>query len=256
MPSFRIASVWLFLSLAIAVSFSGASIVHSQKSFSTPESQEFVSTDDLLAPWRSSRCALLGKEILNQLCVDYVGDDYLRMSKLDLFNADGSIWRTLELNIESPDYFGNSKIPEFLPFAKNFTGQTIVLRLVGVSEDWYKVEINENTQATRYARRADKAWSRTNWEGWLYKSVTLALADDHEPLRDAPGGKIIPAARTIRFKRVKFLRAEGEWAYIQGIASSNEPKPELYSGWLRWRDGRKILVGCYFNDQKAPAPSL
>ena len=218
----------------------------------TPTSEDFSATSDLLAPWRGSKCALKGSEILHHLCVNYVGDQYVNNSVVTLYNSDGTIWRKLELNSPAPDYYQRTGINDFVPFSTGLAdwSDIVILRMIGESPNWYKVEINESTRATKFARRNDKAWSRTNWEGWLYYSTNLYLDNGQAPLMDAPNGKIIAASESIKFERVHFLRADGDWAYVEGFANPRMPNPERYKGWLRWREGRKILVGCYFNGFK------
>ncbi len=82
--------------------------------------------------------------------------------------------------------------------------------------------------------------------------MNLYLDKDQAQLRDAPDGKIIASSESIKFERVKFLKAEGDWAYLEGIAKPQTPNPEIYIGWIRWRNGRNILVGYYFNQFKVP----
>jgi hypothetical protein len=242
------------LSLASMPILAQQVINYDAKDIPPPKAETFSATTDLLAPWRSSRCALKASEILNHLCVDYVGDEYVNASVVTLYNSDGTIWHKLELNVGAPGYFLDAGIKDFIPFSTSVPSypHSIILRMAGESPNWYEVEINEDTKTTKYARRGDKAWSKTRWDGWLYKSVNLYLGQDQPPLRDAPNGKIIAASELIKFERVQFLKAEGDWAYVEGLANPRIPKPEFHRGWLRWRNGRNILVGCIFNSFKVP----
>lgn len=220
---------------------------------SIPKLEDFLPANDLLAPWRSSKCALKGSEILNHLCVDYVGDEYVSASVVTLFNGDGTIWHRLEL-ANSPGNYRRAGITDFVPFSTGYnkSSDMVILRVVGESANWYQVEVNENTRETRYVRKDDKSWSRTKWDGWLFVSVNLVLADNQEPFRDRPDGKIIAASESIKFERVKFLKADGDWAFVEGISNPRMPNPQFHTGWIRWRKGRQILVGCIFNRYVAP----
>lgn len=220
-----------------------------------PRTETFRDADALLAPWRSSRCALMGREILTKSCVGYLGDEYYRASRVVLYNSDGFVWRTLELNLDSEDYYGRQEIPDLSPFATSSPSgpQSFILRIVRKSSHWHEVEINENTRLTKFALRSDKQWAETPWDGWLYQGVNLYLAEDAEPLREEPDGRVIPGSTD--FDRVRFLEAKGDWAFVEGRSPRLSLNPTLVRGWLRWRDGRKILVGCYFNQFRPPGRS-
>ncbi len=65
--------------------------------------------------------------------------------------------------MKAPSYFMKAEIKDFIPFSTDvrYGPLGVILRMVGESPIWYEVEINENTRATKFARRNDKAWSRT-----------------------------------------------------------------------------------------------
>jgi hypothetical protein len=240
--------VFMFLSFGQVVLTIAQNAESRRADVPPPSSESFSPATDLLSPWRSSRCARLGREMFGHSCVNYVGDEYVNNAIVTLYNEDGTVWRKIDLSA------GSSQFPkDFLPFAVNWTATVTILRMVGESRSWYKVEINEDTRATKYARRDDKSWSRTSWEGWLYYSVNFELDENQAPLRDAPNGRVIPTSDSVKFDVVRFLKADGDWAYVEGNANPRMPNPEFHRGWLRWRNGRQILVGCYFNDFKVPS---
>lgn len=220
----------------------------------TPVSERFLATDDLLAPWRLSKCALERDDNLKHQCYDHAGYEYVNASVVALYNEDGSIWQRLELNFGAPGYFWKAGIKDFVPFATNaqYGPDGIILRLVRESDHWYEVEINENTRTTKFALRGDQAWSRTKWDGWLYRSIALFLPPDHPPLCLSPDGPNDPALVSIRFERVRFLKADGDWAYVEGIGSPEMPNARSYKGWIRWRKGRSLLVGSFLNHYDVP----
>lgn|ERR1043166_2866273 len=243
----RVIVVVFFTSIAGAI----AHAQNIEKYIPPPPNREvFSPASDLLAPWRSSRCALKGREMLGQVCVNYGGADYRNNSVLLLYNEDGTTWRRFDLTVGSPGYPLKAGVRDFVPFVTSGIGEVIILRIVGESRNWYKVEINENDRTTKFARRDDKTWSKTNWDGWLYYSVNLYLDETQDALRDSPNGKIIAASASIKFERVRFLKANGDWAYVEGMTDPHTSM--IYRGWIRWKNDRDILVGCYFNDFKVP----
>ena len=75
--------------------------------------------------------------------------------------------------------------------------------------------------------------------------TNLELALNHDPLRDAPDGRIIPVSADLKFNRVRFIRTDGDWAYVNGRELTNGTLTQPNFGWIRWRRGRKILVGAF-----------
>jgi len=137
-----------------------------------------------------------------------------------------------------------TKRTDFVPFKIepwNHEGApaTLVLRLRAESPDWYEVEVNEKTRETKFAPRgAYRMWTKVPGSFWLYKSVHLKIGGKEIKLLDAPNGKIIADASEINFDWVRFVRSEGDWALVEEYVGGHK-----YSGWIRWRNGREILVG-------------
>jgi hypothetical protein len=111
------------------------------------------------------------------------------------------------------------------------------------------VEINEKTRETKFVLKTDSMWAKTNWSYWLYHWTNLVINGSTVKLLDSPDGKVNESSAQIEFATVTFIKAEGDWAYVEGW-----DKNTRYLGWVRWRDGRDILVGCIFNDNKVPEP--
>jgi len=223
------------------------------KPTSPPASERFIEAADLISPWRDSSCALAGAANLERYCMPIGGAEYKNASRVSIFNEDGSIWYTFDLNYSSSDYWWGNKKVQLNPFAsipQNYP-LSLVFRMVAESPNWYKVEVNEATRATKYILRSEQGWSRTNWDGWLYAGKVLNLSDNFPALLDKPNGNPSSDSDTLKFKRVWFLKAEGDWAYIEARLNDDRSQKK-YLGWIRWRDGRNILVGCYFNNFQAP----
>ncbi len=54
---------------------------------------------------------------------------------------------------------------------------TAILRMTGESANWYEVEVNEQTKATKYVLKNEPMmWAKITWEYWLYRVGALMLS--------------------------------------------------------------------------------
>ena len=212
----------------------------------SPAEEKFQKANDLVSPWRSSGCNLIYPEFREPGCY-FVRDDVWRKSDiLTLYNADGTVWYRFSLTYQSPDYFLKDTKMGFIPFATPYgysgSPQIVLLRMTSESADWYEVEVNENTRATKFVLKSDPMWATTKWSYWLYESGILRLRGKHS-LLDKPNGDVIKETSGYEIDKVKLLKVEGDWAYVGEFGKVND-----YHGWVRWRKGRDILVVCLYND--------
>jgi hypothetical protein len=215
-----------------------------------PIEEKFQEATDLVSPWRSSGCNPLAAEFREPNCYFVKTDVWRKSDVLMLYNEDGSIWYRFSIDFQSPDYFLDDKKMGFIPFATPYgnsgTPHIVLLRMVAESPHWYEVEVNEQTRATKFVLKSDPMWGTTKWSYWLYESGLLRLGGK-QALRDKPNGKIIEETANFSFDKVKALKVEGDWVYVQGFLN-----PNRYFGWVRWRKGRNILVGSLYNNAKVP----
>lgn len=202
-----------------------------------PAEEKFEEATDLIVPWRSSGCSTMNREFREPDCHLVTGREWTSSEVVTLYNEDGSLWYRFSLNAKSPDYFVRNTKTGFLPFATFPAGaDTVILRQTGESPNWYKVEVNEETRAAKFVLKNDPMWAKTKWSYWLYQMQSFKYTDDF-PLLDKPNGKTIEESAGLQFETVKFLKADGDWAFVEGYIH-----PKAYRGWIRWRKGRDILV--------------
>ena len=217
-----------------------------------PDKEKFVVATDLVVPWRSNRCwpTTANPEKGCRIVMEKV---YLNSHRVQLYNADGSVWFRFSLWPREPDYFLRDPKIVFKPFGTNPTTwpDMVALRMTGESPNWYEVEINEDSRETKFVLKSDPLWAKSKWEFWFNVSFNFVIDNDRTKLLDKPGGKIIEESANINFRQLMFLKAEGDWVYVQGLI----PYGQTYRGWIRWRKGRDILVGWIFNDNKIPEPT-
>lgn len=213
----------------------------------TPSNKEkFVDATDLVIPWRSSGCH--SSTLFNESGCHVVTEvETLNSHMLTLYNPDGSIWYRFSVSPKEPDYFLAKKKKGFKPFATHVGDWplTVILRMTRESPNWYEVEVNEKTRATKFVSKNDPMWAKVTWNYWLHGDTEIRIDNDRTKLRDKPDGKVIEESANLEFKQLVFLKADGDWAFVEGFHSV-----KTYRGWIRWRKDREILVGCAFNSYK------
>jgi hypothetical protein len=232
----------------------------------SPGEEEFTTIDALATPWRDSGCILFAEASQQEPGCKNTGGRPEENASLTIYDSDGSVWYSFSVWEQNKDYFlkysmipndnpGYGFHPEIYGFRKEgfhplatpgvFLPYTVVLRMVGESPHWYKVEVDEQARDVRYIAKNDPMWAKKSWDFWLYKGFgngeNIIFGDrDREPLRDKPNGKVIEDS-PIGEEKLKVLKVEGEWIYVKALKNS-------YStlGWIRWRNGRDILLKCRF----------
>lgn len=228
---------------------------------SVPADERFTVSDELVASWRTIGCSRIQSDRPEHGCnKESHAQEYQSSFTFRIYNQDGTLWWRASLigNEEyrrgkDIDYFWEHRRKEFEPFAVDHKiyAMGMVLRLVAESPNWWEVEINERTRETKFLYKKDPAWERTTWEFWLGFNGWLSLPENHEPFLDAPGGKVIGESKDRKFTRVRLLATNNDWAFVEGVEPqfSNAKRSQ---GWIRWRSGRDLLVGCFLNNDEPP----
>lgn len=244
----------MFILVIFCCSITGYSqVVIEDDNLLPPAEEKFEEADSLAVPWRESGCQKVAFEFNEPNCE--VIKDFYNAHILTIYNEDGSLWYRFSLNARNSDYFYKNMKQGFSPFSifvKDYgTPNALILRMVGESKHWYKVEINEETRATKFVLKSDPMWAKSNWSYWIYKSTNLIIDSKQTKLHDKPEGKIIDEFSEIDFQRVVIKKVEGEWVLVKDFINE-----KWYQGWIRWRDDRRILVGCIFNGYKLPTQQV
>lgn len=200
-----------------------------------------------------------GDYLVESGCTPVIGPEGDQFRRVQLYNVDGTVWYEFSVVPRDADSFvkpgtadkNTQKKPGFLPFKINNWNHIdapamLVLRISGQSPNWYEVEINEKTRETKFAPRFQpRMWRKVTGSFFLHKSVTLKIDSRKTELLDAPDGKIVDGTTELNLDWVQFVRADGEWAFVERWIGNRR-----YSGWIRWRNDREILVGCQLNDDR------
>lgn len=239
------------------VFFAGSAAATAQSpraSIEKPENEKFHAASELVIPWRDShRGCDGGSRYKRPNCPDVKFPENDQRVNLSLYNADGTLWYRFNVEFKggvAPDFLSDKFKPLAPKTRKDHLAGTVVLRLVGESSNWYKVEINEETRETKFIQKADVNWAKVSWEFMFNWTARIWVDQKLVKLRDKPDGKIIEKYSETRMNWILFEKLEGDWMYVAG-SNILEPKGPFY-GWIRWREGRNILVGSLLNNNKIP----
>lgn len=154
-----------------------------------------------------------------------------------LYDRNGNIWNEISRNPQNAKHPNIAKKEGFKPVGM-ILGEwgRVVLRLVGVSEHWYEVEVNYKTGETMYAPRFGEMWRAVSWSMVLQKHEMIVDNPEIKFL-EAINGKPIPEFDGQSGLKLAVDVVDGDWAKV--ILRRDE---KSHYGWVRWRDGRKFLV--------------
>ncbi len=213
-----------------------------------PKDQKFLSADDvLLVSWYESYCPSVRLKEKYKPGIDcepiYTGFGEKAYAILELYNNDGSLWQEFDRHPSSA-HRGSLKQDGFLPFA-NIPAEwgSPVMRVVAYSDHWFKVEVNETTRAIKFAPRFGEMWRTISWEYFIDGNYgSFKIDGKRTKLLDSIGGKPIPEFDHGEELELYTFRIDGDWIELQPKFDN----PKEVKGWVRWRDGRKFLVGIGF----------
>lgn len=192
-----------------------------------------------------------GRELGTRLNGGSIDFNHPETEVMNIYDKDGQLWYRFSIWDDTPLSIDNNKKKEFVPFTSWGTGiggmRAFWLRLVAESSHWYEVEINEATQETRYILKQDQSFARTDFENYIGPGKgrnSVRIDTESNPLLDAPDGKKIDAYISKEVDKYLIWEIKGDWIRV-AIVDASKARAAWTNGWVRWRDGRKILVGSY-----------
>jgi hypothetical protein len=235
------------LNLLLLLLISGTSLtVSGQEKLSSdgkkplpPVEEIFEKTDGLALPWRDSGCTGINPVLDKPNCQHISGAEWNASDALTLYNEDGSVWYHFGIEQTNSNYFGKTKKEGFLPFAfrAGRMAGSVFLRMVSESPSWYEVEVNEDTQTTKYILKSDPMWAKRDWDHLFILMKFFKTKENAPELLDKPEGKVTEESAGWTWSHLQFIKTEGDWAYVRGVRNSQH-----YYGWIRWRQNREILA--------------
>ena len=120
-----------------------------------------------------------------------------------------------------------------------------VFRCLTVNANWLKVMVNNTTAETLWLKKSDLT-TFNDWEGFLKEMFGVArLLDQQQKIRVSPSDNsdeiIYQGQDCFQVKSMK-----GDWIEIFTAdycdESYTDGKTKIKSGWIKWRQGNKLLI--------------
>lgn len=163
---------------------------------------------------------------------------YSRRDTVALFNDDGTVWYKFTFYYDDSD--GKWDYPNAGFRVRHFDPDHFIL-LIEVVEDLgrsYRVVVNSATGLEK--RIAKEAYLEfVTWEDYVRNAFAITFESRANPIRTTPGAAslVTPPANDRDYFPVQI---EGEWLQIKW-----DPEGPSNRGWIRWREGNRLLVRVY-----------
>jgi len=131
------------------------------------------------------------------------------------------------------------------PEVLEIDNSSLILRCVETNDQWLKVIVNNQSNSTLWIKRS-KLTKFMNWESYLKKMFGVArLPELRQKIRTLPNDNSKEILYTGQdCYQVKSMK--GDWIEIFTSdycdESYTESKTKIKSGWIRWKNGSKLLI--------------
>lgn len=166
---------------------------------------------------------------------------------VNLYNSDGSIWYKFNLDKESPYYYGKNIKPEFKPFTPMEILEVVSIRIKECSENWCGVIVNEKTQEIKFVQKQDKSLAWQSIEETILNLGSISYDLDKNSVFESPEKNPRKIENLGEYK-IYPLEFNGDWLKIKICRQGCNVNAE--TGWIKWKEGRKILVEYILNNPK------
>lgn len=216
-------AVVLYFAKAYLFKSNSADVVHTDSyKISQPEESNDLLTDGVLR---------IKTDILEE------SSDTIR-----IYHADQSLYGAIySKNGEmEPAFYGNDSLAIRSYYPDYYV---VIMDCYGLSEDQYRVMIGGSE---KYIEHKAGITIYEDWATHIKKSFIVTQADN--PLRETPEikGKIVG---DYDYKHLSFyaIHVSGDWAQVVcDMDCEGCPHQKQITGWLKWRDGNRLLVELYY----------
>ncbi|MBK7706806.1 MAG: hypothetical protein IPN69_08980 [Acidobacteria bacterium] len=155
-----------------------------------------------------------------------------------IYNKDGSVWFEFTFYTESPREFSIEK-EGFAPFV-NDTEEKVVLKCIGVSGQYFRVLVNEETRLEKFVKRNDPAFEFKTWGQYVLECFAVNFDARQNPIRTKPNGEIVDHDVTAD-TNYHPDRIVGNWLRIRWH-DGNDAQQKPRFGWIKWKEGNRLLI--------------
>ena len=167
---------------------------------------------------------------------------------IQFYNQDGSLWYKFTYYYDESDGKFEYANDNFRPFAFHVDYFVLALKCVGKKNGRYEVIVNEETGLRKHVKADDPALKLETWEEHILNVFAVTFNQVDNPLFDAPSGQVKKAVLSNAEPFFHPVEIKGEWLKVKWeTTDGTERKQSNYdSGWIRWKDGKSLLVELFY----------
>lgn len=210
-------------------------------------------------------------EIMQSKGVVYFKNDELIMDTVEslcLYNKDGSKFLRYSFvepyfTVDGEKYLSDSiefhmdileKKHKFNPrFFKPNDGVIFQFECKEIDEEYFEVYINKEKNLTKYIKKSDSFFIFETWEKNIFRGyVNFGFSENPIHKKIGLTESILDYnSYDIMDLVFKAKKIEGEWMYVYSTYYwyNYKKKNNKYKGWIRWRDGMKVLIEIQFQPE-------
>ena len=169
---------------------------------------------------------------LDSINVVSLKEDYSK-GAIQLYNHDGSIWKTFEV----ADNFSDNEIASYAVKPEN---RIMVFRVVGRKNNFYLIVVNEEKNIIKCIKPKSPYFNYETWQQHIVKAFSVDFLPKKNPLKEMP----YTTAKTLPFDKEQFYHPKeiiGNWLKVKDDDNKE--------GWIKWRneDG-ELSITIYYED--------
>ena len=162
-----------------------------------------------------------------------------------IYDESGVVWNVISYFDDSRDSMSQPG-DKFRPFSFRAGDFVLKMRCTGKSDHWYEVIVDEEVspKVKKYVRVDDPLFEVRTWEKYILGFGWVVFDHEKNPILQSPDGKKkdIRLSKDMRFVPVEM---QGDWLKIRQEEADSKQINKANSnnsGWIRWREGEKVLV--------------
>jgi hypothetical protein len=181
---------------------------------------------------KENKEAVIQSKKLDSINVISLKDDYSK-GLIRLYNQDASLWKSFKMD----DNFSDDQIN---PMAMEGESNILVFRVVGRSDNFYSVIVNEDNGLIKLIEPNNKFFAYETWQDHIVNAFSVEFLPKTNPLRENPSEN----SRTLLFEEEQFyhpMEIKGDWLRVR-----DEQDKE---GWIKWRNEKgELLVEIFYEE--------
>ncbi|REJ78296.1 MAG: hypothetical protein DWQ47_02205 [Acidobacteria bacterium] len=179
-----------------------------------------------------------------------LSESYGENDTVRIYNKGGAVWYEFSYYDEAAFDELESINTDFRPFSFHPDYLVLAMRVVGEDSALYEVVVNEESDLRKFVRKNDPVLKYEEFGEHLKTVYAIDFDTQKNPVLSQPDGEPV----MIEYSKVRIFKpeeADGDWVKIswqlaEASAGNAESIAMQNEGWIRWKDGSKMIVEIYY----------